>query len=224
MARKKPIVANQEDNFVPKKFKPMNKAQANYAKAIETSCITFAIGCAGTSKSYTAIAVASQMLKDRRIDKIILTRPIVECGESLGHLPGVLKEKVDPYMKPLYEIFKDFFSVKEISDMEQNEIIELCPLAFMRGRSLKNCVVIADETQNATYSQILMLLTRLDENCRIVINGDPTQSDLNHRDKIPLITFIEKLKDLHEISVVRFHEEDIVRHSLISKILLKMRE
>lgn len=217
MGRRKQQVS--DSHFVPQKFKTLNETQAKYVKAIETSVITFAVGPAGTAKTYVAVATACALLLANRVNKIILTRPIIECGEGLGFLPGELKDKVNPYMIPLYDVLKEFISPAEIQKYEDNNNIEVCPLAYMRGRTFNNAIVILDEAQNTNEVQLKMFLTRLGQNCRLVINGDMSQTDLFRTRSIALSKSIDKLKKLTEVSIIVFDEEDIVRNKFIQKIL-----
>ncbi len=181
--------------------------------------ILFAIGPAGTGKTYTAVALAVRALKNRLVKKIVLTRPAVEAGESLGFLPGDLKEKVDPYLRPLYDALDDMFPIDRLNYYMQNRVIEVAPLAFMRGRTLDNAFIILDEAQNTTESQIKMFLTRLGPSAKAIITGDLTQVDLPRSQRSGLIKAINILKDVEGISVVRLDERDVIRHRLVRKII-----
>ncbi len=181
--------------------------------------ILFAIGPAGTGKTYTAVALAVRALKNRLVKKIVLTRPAVEAGESLGFLPGDLKEKVDPYLRPLYDALDDMFPIDRLNYYMQNRVIEVAPLAFMRGRTLDNAFIILDEAQNTTESQIKMFLTRLGPSAKAIITGDLTQVDLPRSQRSGLIKAIDILKDVEGIAVVRLDERDVIRHRLVRKII-----
>ena len=181
--------------------------------------ILFAIGPAGTGKTYTAVALAVRALKNRLVKKIVLTRPAVEAGESLGFLPGDLKEKVDPYLRPLYDALDDMFPIDRLNYYMQNRIIEVAPLAFMRGRTLDNAFIILDEAQNTTESQIKMFLTRLGPSAKAIITGDLTQVDLPRSQRSGLIKAINILKDIEGIAVVKLDERDVIRHRLVRKII-----
>ncbi len=181
--------------------------------------ILFAIGPAGTGKTYTAVALAVRALKNRLVKKIVLTRPAVEAGESLGFLPGDLKEKVDPYLRPLYDALDDMFPIDRLNYYMQNRVIEVAPLAFMRGRTLDNAFIILDEAQNTTESQIKMFLTRLGPSAKAIITGDLTQVDLPRSQRSGLIKAINILKDVEGIAVVRLDERDVIRHRLVRKII-----
>ena len=177
------------------------------------------LGPAGTGKSYLAVSVAVTLLMEKKIDRVILSRPAVEAGERLGFLPGDMKEKVDPYLRPLYDSLYDLLDFEKIQKKIEVGDIEIAPLAFMRGRTLKNCFAILDEAQNATDTQIKMFLTRLGENSKIVINGDPSQIDLPNKSLSGLTRSKKLLGHLKEISVVDFDHKDVVRHPLVSKIV-----
>lgn len=196
--------------------------QKDYIRLIKSKIIIFALGQTGTGKTRVACSIALEELLTGKIDKLVLTRPVLEAGESLGFLPGDLSEKLDPYMQPIYNEFKESIEEKEYKARIAAKEIEIVPLAFMRGRTFKNCIVIADEMQNATYSQIKNLLMRLGEGGRLIINGDPTQSDLPHYMRGDLQDIIEALEDVEEVGLVEFSREDIVRHPLIGKILDKL--
>lgn len=186
--------------------------------------LIFAIGPAGTGKTYTAIALAVSMLKKKEIKKIILSRPAVEAGEHLGFLPGDLKEKLDPYLQPLYDALWDMIPSKKLTEYFEDGIIEIAPLAFMRGRTLENAFVILDEAQNATSSQLKMFLTRMGLNSKFIVTGDLTQIDLVDKKQSGLVYAIKILRDIKEISVIEFDEKDIMRHELVKKIVNKYQE
>ena len=198
---------------------PRSEKQKEYVRALRQSDIVISAGPAGTGKTFLAVAVGLTMLLEKKIERIILSRPAVEAGERLGFLPGDMKEKVDPYLRPLYDSLYDLFDFEKIQRMIEIGDIEIAPLAFMRGRTLKNSFAILDEAQNATDTQIKMFLTRLGENSKIVVNGDPTQIDLPNKNISGLIRSKELLGHLSEISVVDFDHSDVVRHPLVSKIV-----
>ncbi len=198
---------------------PRSEKQKNYVRALKESEITISAGPAGTGKTFLAVAVALTMLLEKKIERIILSRPAVEAGERLGFLPGDMREKVDPYLRPLYDSLYDLLDYEKIQKKIEVGDIEIAPLAFMRGRTLKNSFVILDEAQNATDTQIKMFLTRIGENSKIVINGDPSQIDLPNKSLSGLNRSKKLLGHLKEISVVDFDHSDVVRHPLISKIV-----
>jgi phosphate starvation-inducible PhoH-like protein len=193
--------------------------QQAYLKAIADSEITFAIGPAGTGKTYLAVATAVAALQCGRCNRIILTRPAVEAGESLGYLPGTFKDKVDPYLRPLYDALFDMIPLDRARRLLDEEVIEVAPLAFMRGRTLSDAYVILDEAQNTTPIQMLMFLTRLGWNARVIVTGDVTQIDLEHPDKSGLIGAERLLSGVRGISICRFTEQDVVRPPLVSRII-----
>ena len=198
---------------------PRSEGQKEYVRALRQSDVIISAGPAGTGKTFLAVAVALTMLLDKKIERIILSRPAVEAGERLGFLPGDMKEKVDPYLRPLYDSLYDLFDFEKIQRMIEIGDIEIAPLAFMRGRTLKNSFAILDEAQNATDTQIKMFLTRIGENSKIVINGDPSQIDLPNKNLSGLNRSKELLGHLNEISVIDFDHSDVVRHPLVSKIV-----
>ncbi len=198
---------------------PRSEKQKEYVRALRKSDIIISAGPAGTGKTFLAVAVALTMLLDKKIERIILSRPAVEAGERLGFLPGDMKEKVDPYLRPLYDSLYDLFHFEKIQRMIEIGDIEIAPLAFMRGRTLKNSFAILDEAQNASDIQIKMFLTRIGENSKIVINGDPSQIDLPNKSLSGLNRSKKLLKNINEVSVVDFDHSDVVRHPLVSKIV-----
>ena len=198
---------------------PRSKKQKEYVKALKTSQIIMSLGPAGTGKTYLAVAVALSMLLEKKVERKILSRPAVEAGERLGFLPGDMKDKIDPYLRPLYDSLHDMFHYDKIQKKIENGEIEIAPLAFMRGRTLKNCFAILDEAQNATQTQIKMFLTRIGENSKLVVNGDPSQIDLPNKGQSGLVQSQMILKDIKEISVVNFDHNDVIRHPLVSKIV-----
>ena len=196
-----------------------SEKQSDYIKALKENDIVMSLGPAGTGKSFLAVSVAVTLLMEKKIERVILSRPAVEAGEKLGFLPGDMKEKVDPYLRPLYDALYELFGADKIDKKIETGEIEIAPLAFMRGRTLKNCFAILDEAQNATETQIKMFLTRIGENSKLVVNGDPTQVDLINKAHSGLIKSKNILKDLVEIKVIEFDHNDVVRHPLVSKII-----
>ncbi len=198
---------------------PRSKKQKQYVRALRESDIIISTGPAGTGKTFLAVAIGLTLLLEKKIERMILSRPAVEAGERLGFLPGDMKEKVDPYLRPLYDSLYDLFHFEKIQRMIEIGDIEIAPLAFMRGRTLKNSFAILDEAQNATDVQIKMFLTRIGENSKIVVNGDPSQIDLTNKKMSGLENSKKILAHLNEISVVDFEHSDVVRHPLVSKIV-----
>ena len=198
---------------------PRSEKQKNYVRALKEKDIVISAGPAGTGKTFLAVAVALSMLLEKKIERIILSRPAVEAGERLGFLPGDMKEKVDPYLRPLYDSHYDLLDCEKIQKKIEIGDIEIAPLAFMRGRTLKNSFAILDEAQNATDTQIKMFLTRIGENSKIVINGDPSQIDLPNKSYSGLVRSKKILGHLKEISTIDFDHLDVVRHPLVSKIV-----
>jgi phosphate starvation-inducible PhoH-like protein len=215
--------SNQNIEYIiktPKKSViPRSERQKNYVSALKKSDVIISTGPAGTGKTFLAVAVALTMLLDKRIERIILSRPAVEAGERLGFLPGDMREKIDPYLRPLYDSLYDLLDFEKIQKRIEIGDIEIAPIAFMRGRTLKNSFAILDEAQNATDTQIKMFLTRIGENSKIVINGDPSQIDLTNKSLSGLNKSKKLLGHLKEISVVDFDHTDVVRHPLVSKIV-----
>jgi phosphate starvation-inducible protein PhoH and related proteins len=198
---------------------PRSKKQKDYVKALKSNQIIMSLGPAGTGKTYLAVAVALTMLLEKKVEKIILSRPAVEAGERLGFLPGDMKEKIDPYLRPLYDSLHDLIDYEKIQRKIENGEIEIAPLAFMRGRTLKNSFAILDEAQNATDTQIKMFLTRIGENSKLVVNGDPSQIDLPNKNQSGLTKSQSILKNIKEISVINFDHNDVIRHPLVTKIV-----
>ena len=198
---------------------PRSEKQKNYVRALKEKDIVISAGPAGTGKTFLAVAVALSMLLEKKIERIILSRPAVEAGERLGFLPGDMREKVDPYLRPLYDSLYDLLDFEKIQKKIEIGDIEIAPLAFMRGRTLKNSFAILDEAQNATDTQIKMFLTRIGENSKIVINGDPSQIDLPNKSYSGLVRSKKILGHLKEISTIDFDYLDVVRHPLVSKIV-----
>ncbi len=198
---------------------PRSKKQKEYVKALKTNQIIMSLGPAGTGKTYLAVAVALSMLLEKKVERIILSRPAVEAGERLGFLPGDMKDKIDPYLRPLYDSLYDLFDYEKIQKKIESGEIEIAPLAFMRGRTLKNSFAILDEAQNATETQIKMFLTRIGENSKLVVNGDPSQIDLPNKNFSGLINSQNILKNIPEISIINFDHRDVIRHPLVTKIV-----
>ena len=194
--------------------------QRKLVKEIEKNDLVFVVGTAGTGKTYTAVALAVKALKNKELKRIILTRPAVESGENLGFLPGDLKEKLDPYMQPLYDALRDMIPAEKLAEMLENGTIQIAPLAFMRGRTLDKCFVILDEAQNATESQFKMFLTRMGKTAKFIITGDDTQIDLPKKQPSGLIQALKVLKGIDEISMVFFDEKDVIRHKLVKDIIM----
>jgi len=202
-----------------KSVMPRSKKQSDYLKALLNKDIVISLGPAGTGKSYLAVAVAVTMLMEKKIERIILSRPAVEAGEKLGFLPGDMKDKIDPYLRPLYDALYDLFGYEKIQRKIETGEIEIAPLAFMRGRTLKNSFAILDEAQNASLTQIKMFLTRIGENSKLVINGDPSQVDLVNKSHSGLVESKKILKNIKEIKFIEFDHNDVVKHPLVSKII-----
>ncbi len=200
--------------------KPRTMNQKRMVEASERSDIVFAIGPAGTGKTYTAVALAVRALKNKLVKKIILTRPAVEAGESLGFLPGDLKEKIDPYLRPLYDALDDMIPIEKLNYYMENRVIEVAPLAFMRGRTLDNAFIILDEAQNTTHSQLKMFLTRIGPSAKCLITGDLTQIDLPRNQESGLRRGISLLSDIEGIDVIYLSEHDVIRHKLVKQIVL----
>lgn len=193
--------------------------QKKLIDAVKTNDMVFAIGPAGTGKTYTAVALAVRALKNKEIRRIILTRPAVEAGENLGFLPGDMREKLDPYLQPLYDALRDMIPQQKLLSYWEDNTIEIAPLAFMRGRTLDNAFVILDEAQNATSSQLKMFLTRMGRNAKFIITGDITQIDLPRHQQSGLTQATEILKDIKGISVIKLDKSDVVRHKLVTQII-----
>ena len=199
------------------------KAQtANQRKMVEmmkTNDMLFAVGPAGTGKTYTAVALAVKALKEKEVRRIVLTRPAVESGENLGFLPGDLKEKLDPYMQPLYDALRDMIPYEKLDSYIESGVVQIAPLAFMRGRTLDNAFVILDEAQNTTHSQMKMFLTRMGKSAKFVINGDPGQIDLPRRQVSGLKESLLALKDIDGIAMIYLDDKDVIRHRLVKKVI-----
>ena len=195
--------------------------QKRYFEALQNNDIIFGTGVAGSGKTFLAVAYALNQLKKNKIKKIIITRPVVEAGEKLGFLPGDLKEKIDPYLIPIYDAINEILGVEQASKLIEKQVIEIAPLAYMRGRTLDNAFIILDEAQNTTRNQMKMFLTRLGFNSKMVITGDVTQIDLPHKNMSGLIEATTILKDEKEIAIIKFEKDDVMRHPLVSKIIEK---
>jgi phosphate starvation-inducible PhoH-like protein len=198
---------------------PRSPNQMAYAKALYDKELVFGIGPAGTGKTYLAVAVASTLLESGQVDRLVLSRPAVEAGERLGFLPGDLRDKVDPYLRPLYDALYDMMPADKVVARLQNGEIEVAPLAFMRGRTLSNAFVILDEAQNTTPVQMKMFLTRLGENSRMVVTGDPTQVDLPRGARSGLRDALAVTAGIDDVTVIRFDNSDVVRHPLVTQIV-----
>lgn len=202
-----------------KPIKARSKTQQDMVKAYFDSDLIFALGPAGTGKTYIAIALAVRALKNREIKRIILTRPAVEAGERLGFLPGDLKDKLDPYLQPLYDALGDMIPSKRLQEFMNDGTIQIAPLAYMRGRTLDRACVILDEAQNTSLGQLKMFLTRMGASAKFIVTGDASQVDLPHKEDSGLLKGVDMLKDIKGISTIRFTNEDIVRHPLVNKIV-----
>jgi len=198
---------------------PRSKKQKEYVKSLKNNQIIMSLGPAGTGKTYLAVAVALSMLLEKKVERIILSRPAVEAGERLGFLPGDMKDKIDPYLRPLYDSLYDLLDYDTIQRKIESGAIEIAPLAFMRGRTLKNSFAILDEAQNTTRTQIKMFLTRIGENSKLVVNGDPSQIDLPNKNQSGLIEAQNILKGIKEIAVIKFDHQDVIKHPLVTKIV-----
>lgn len=193
--------------------------QRKLVQAVEKNAMVFAVGPAGTGKTYTAVALAVKALKDKEVKRIILTRPAVEAGENLGFLPGDMKEKLDPYMMPLYDALQDMISPEKLKEFLEYGVIEIAPLAFMRGRTLDKAFVILDEAQNSTVQQMKMFLTRMGQTAKFIITGDMSQVDLPHKQRSGLSYATNILKDVEGIEIIQLKQSDVIRHPLVKKII-----
>tara|TARA_B100000513_G_scaffold144925_1_gene66831 strand:- start:2718 stop:3665 length:948 start_codon:yes stop_codon:yes gene_type:complete len=193
--------------------------QRKIVKESQQNDMLFAVGPAGTGKTYTAVAIAVRALKNKEVRRIILSRPAVEAGENLGFLPGDLKEKLDPYLQPLYDALRDMIPVDKLNEYIEHRIIEIAPLAFMRGRTLDNAFVILDEAQNSTHQQMKMFLTRMGKSAKFIITGDETQIDLPSKQPSGLLEALKVLKGVKGISVIKLDDKDVIRHELVKKII-----
>ena len=202
-----------------KSISAQTQNQRKMVDLMKKNDMLFATGPAGTGKTYTAVALAVQALKNKSVKKIILTRPAVESGENLGFLPGDLKEKLDPYMQPLYDALRDMIPFEKLDSYIESGVIQIAPLAFMRGRTLDNAFVILDEAQNTTHSQMKMFLTRMGKNAKFVINGDPGQIDLPRRQVSGLKESLLALKDIKGIAMIYLDDKDVIRHRLVKEVI-----
>ena len=202
-----------------KTIEPRSPVQAQYVQAMRDHEMIFGLGPAGTGKTYLAVAMGIEMYLNGDVERLVFTRPAVEAGENLGFLPGDMKEKVDPYLRPIYDALYDMLPLDKVEKKIENGDIEVAPLAFMRGRTLKNAFVILDEAQNSTPAQMKMFLTRMGEGARFVVTGDPTQTDLPKHQTSGLTEAMAYLRDVNEIKFIMFSEKDVVRHHLVAKII-----
>jgi len=206
-------------NFRVRPFEPRGERQRKYIEFIAKRSLTFGLGAAGTGKTYLAVACALRALRSGECRKLIISRPVVEAGEKLGFLPGDLLAKLNPYMRPVYDALGDLMEFEDVTRLEDAGVIEVAPLAYMRGRTLSNAFVILDEAQNTTVPQMKMFLTRLGEGSRMVVTGDPTQNDLDRNQKSGLGDAVSRLQGFHDIGVVEFTVDDICRHPLVEQIV-----
>jgi phosphate starvation-inducible PhoH-like protein len=214
-----PSLDSIETLQVGREIRPRTPGQAKYVDLIRNNDVVFAIGPAGSGKTYLAVAKAVEALKYHRVRKIVLVRPAVEAGESLGFLPGDLHAKINPYLRPLLDAIHEMIGYDQVQQLIQRDVIEVCPLAYMRGRTLNDAFIILDEGQNTTISQMKMFLTRMGEASKIVVSGDPTQTDLPHRTKSGLLDGIQRLKKIKGVAVAELTSRDIVRHRLVTEIV-----
>jgi len=213
------VQSGRQRNFGKKMLAPKTSNQRRYLEAIERNDLVLGVGPAGTGKTYLAVAMAVSALLSKRVSRIILTRPAVEAGERLGFLPGTLQEKVDPYLRPLYDALFDMMESEKVDKLLERNTIEVAPIAFMRGRTLNDSFIILDEAQNSTTEQMKMVLTRTGFNSKMVVNGDITQIDLPPGKRSGLIDALEVLRGVEGISFVQFDERDVVRHNLVQRIV-----
>jgi phosphate starvation-inducible PhoH-like protein len=213
------VQSGRQRNFGKKMLAPKTVNQRRYLEAIERNDLVLGVGPAGTGKTYLAVAMAVSALLSKRVSRIILTRPAVEAGERLGFLPGTLQEKVDPYLRPLYDALFDMMESEKVDKLLERNTIEVAPIAFMRGRTLNDSFIILDEAQNSTTEQMKMVLTRTGFNSKMVVNGDITQIDLPPGKRSVLIDALEVLRGVEGISMVQFDERDVVRHNLVQRIV-----
>jgi phosphate starvation-inducible PhoH-like protein len=206
------------------RVKARTRNQQRLVDAVATNDMVFAVGPAGTGKTYTAVAMAVRALKERQVRRIILTRPAVEAGENLGFLPGDLREKLDPYLQPLYDALKDMVPPQKLVEYLEIGVIQIAPLAFMRGRTLDHAFVILDEAQNASLPQLKMFLTRMGRDAKFLITGDTTQVDLPVRVRSGLVPAVEHLRDVKGIAVVELDEKDVIRHELVTRVIAAFKD
>lgn len=213
------VTSGRQRSFGKKVLTPKNVNQRRYLDAIERHDLVFGVGPAGTGKTYLAVAMAVSALMSKRVSRIVLTRPAVEAGEKLGYLPGTLQEKIDPYLRPLYDALYDMVEAEKVEKLIERAVIEVAPLAFMRGRTLNDCFIILDEAQNTTAEQMKMVLTRQGFNSKMVVTGDSTQTDLPTGRRSGLVEAIDVLRGVEGISFVQFDDKDVVRHALVQRIV-----
>ena len=206
------------------RVKARTRNQQRLVDAVVTNDMVFAVGPAGTGKTYTAVALAVRALKERQVRRIILTRPAVEAGENLGFLPGDLREKLDPYLQPLYDALKDMVPPQKLVEYLEIGVIQIAPLAFMRGRTLDHAFVILDEAQNASLAQMKMFLTRMGRDAKFLITGDATQVDLPDRVRSGLIPAVDHLRDVEGVAVIELTEKDVIRHELVTRVIAAFRD
>ena len=204
---------------VGKEIRPRTPGQASYIDAVRKNDLVFSVGPAGSGKTYLAVAMAVEALKTNQVRKIILVRPAVEAGESLGFLPGDLQAKINPYLRPLLDAIHEMIGYDQAQALMERDVIEVCPLAYMRGRTLNDAFIILDEAQNTTISQMKMFLTRMGNNSKIVVSGDPTQVDLPHQTKSGLIDALARLRPINGVAIAKMTAKDIVRHRLVTDIV-----
>ena len=211
--------ASIETLQVGKEIRPRTPGQANYVEAMRTKDVVFAVGPAGSGKTYLAVAMAVEALKNRTVRKIVLVRPAVEAGESLGFLPGDLQAKINPYLRPLLDAIHEMIGYDQVQLLVERDVIEVCPLAYMRGRTLNESFIILDEAQNTTISQMKMFLTRMGEASKIVVSGDPTQTDLPSQTQSGLMDALKRLEKIKGVAISKLSADDIVRHRLVTQIV-----
>ncbi len=204
---------------IGKEIRPRTPGQAAYVDAVRKKDLVFSVGPAGSGKTYLAVAMAVEALKTHQVRKIILVRPAVEAGESLGYLPGDLQAKINPYLRPLLDAIHEMIGYDQAQGLMERGVIEVCPLAYMRGRTLNEAFIILDEAQNTTISQMKMFLTRMGNNSKIVVSGDPTQVDLPHKSQSGLVDALSRLKPIKGVAIARLTAKDIVRHRLVTDIV-----
>ena len=218
-AAPKKRTASIETLQVGKEIRPRTPGQANYVEAMRTRDVVFAVGPAGSGKTYLAVAMAVEALKNRTVRKIVLVRPAVEAGESLGFLPGDLQAKINPYLRPLLDAIHEMIGYDQVQLLIERDVIEVCPLAYMRGRTLNESFIILDEAQNTTISQMKMFLTRMGEASKIIVSGDPTQTDLPSKTQSGLMDALKRLEKIEGVAISKLTAEDIVRHRLVTQIV-----